>query len=269
MKRKIWAILAVITVCSICLTGIVSAAKEGYGFTIGGTCTVDPDINGVVAAGEWDTDSYKDFLYDGWTMSTSFFMDKWSSTLNSVISELWAVEFLSDTTNDPGDYFKMSVDRTMTGGFSDTPLGGTAPTETCFQITITGSGTVTMQIGTGTAWAAYADPVSGTDYIVGTSVSASPSSATAHRCYELYLDKGVYGGVLAMGYLNNARLEVYDASTGKTLMWPPYSSADVPDTYGAGTTGSVVPEGLTIGIMLAVASVAVVVSARYFRKPKI
>jgi hypothetical protein len=31
----------------------------------------------------------------------------------------------------------------------------------------------------------------------------------------------------------------------------------------------VVPEGLTIGIMLAVASVAVVVSARYFRKPKI
>jgi hypothetical protein len=73
-----------------------------------------------------------------------------------------------------------------------------------------------------------------------------------------------------MGYLNNARLEVYDASTGKTLMWPPYSSADVPNEYGAGATGSVVPEGLTIGLMLAVSSVAVAVSIRYFRKqPKI
>jgi hypothetical protein len=267
MKRKVLVILAVIAACSLCLAGTVSAAKEGYGFTIGGTCLVDPTINGVVAADEWNTDSFKDWLYDGWTMSTSFFMDKWSSTLNEQISELWLVEFLGDTTNDAGDYFKMSVDRSIV--FGESPTGGAAPTENCFQITITGTGTVTMQIGTGTAWTAYADPVSGTDYIVGTSVSASPSSATAHRCYELYLNKGVYSGVLAMGYLNNARLEVYDASTGKTLMWPPYSDANVPDTYGEGTTGSVVPEGLAVGVMLAVSSVAVVISARYFRKPKI
>ena len=265
MKRKIWAILAVITVCSICLTGIVSAAKEGYGFTIGGAESVDPTINGIVAEGEWDTDSYKDFLYDGWTMTSSFFRDKWGTA--PAICENWCIEVLTDTTNDAGDYCKIAVD--CGSGFSTPPAGGAAPSATCWQLTVTGAGVASFQQGTGTAFAAWAAPISGTDYIVATSVSASPTSATSHRVYEIYLDKGTAGGALAMGYNNNARLAVYDASTGKTLMWPPESSDTVPDTYGAGTTGGVVPEGLAIGVMLAVSSVAVVVSIRYFKKPKI
>jgi hypothetical protein len=265
MKKKILAILAVIAVFSICFAGTVSAAKEGYGFTIGGAESVDPTFNGVVAAGEWDTDSYKDFLYDGWTKSTSFFMDKWGTT--PAICECWAIEVLTDTTNDAGDYCKFAVD--CGSGFSTPPVGGAAPSATCWQLTVTGAGAVSFQQGTGTAFAAWAAPVAGTDYNIATTVSASPASATPHRTYEIYLDKGTAGGALAMGYNNNARLEIYDASTGKTLMWPPLSSATVPDTYGAGTTGGVVPEGLTIGVMLAVSSVAVIVSARYFKKPKI
>jgi hypothetical protein len=75
-----------------------------------------------------------------------------------------------------------------------------------------------------------------------------------------------------MAFNNNERLAVYDANTGKTLMWPPYSSANDPNTYGTGLTsfGGAIPEGLTIGVMMLVSSVAVVVSSRYFRKqPKI
>jgi hypothetical protein len=48
------------------------------------------------------------------------------------------------------------------------------------------------------------------------------------------------------------------------------SSADVPDGWGlnsADISGGTIPEGLTIGLMVALSSVAVVVSARYFRKP--
>jgi len=52
------------------LAGTVSAAKEGYAFRIRQGA---PTFDGAVAAGEWDTDSYKDWLYNGWTMSTSFF----------------------------------------------------------------------------------------------------------------------------------------------------------------------------------------------------
>ncbi len=263
MKKAILAILGIIAMLSMVLVGTVSAAKEGYSFAIGGDQSVAPTFNGVVAAGEWDTDSYKDFLYNGWTMSTSFFRDKWGTT--PAISEGWCIEVLTDTTNDPGDYFKFAVD--LGSGFSTPPTGGSAPSATCWQLTVTGAGVASFQQGTGTGWNAWAAPASGTDYTVATSVSASPTSATAHRVYEIYLDKGTAGGVLAMGYNNNARLEVYDASTGQTLMWPPDSSAAVPDSYGLGVTGSVVPEGLTIGLMLALSSVAVVVGARYFRKP--
>jgi hypothetical protein len=266
MKKMILAILAVIAVFSICFAGIVSAAKEGYGFTIGGAESVDPTFNGAVAAGEWDTDSYQDWLYNGWTKSTSFFRDKWGTA--PAICECWCIEVLTDTTNDAGDYIKFSVD--CGSGFSTPPVGGAAPSATAWQLTVTGHpGTVTMQQGTGTAWGAWAAPVSGTDYNVATSIAASPSSATAHWIIEIYLDKGTAGGVLAMGYNNNARLEAYDASTGQTLMWPPLSSANVPDTYGAGTTGAVVPEGLTIGVMVALSTIAVIVGTRYFKKPKI
>jgi hypothetical protein len=52
------------------------------------------------------------------------------------------------------------------------------------------------------------------------------------------------------------------------------SSANVPNDWGeqdySDFTGVTAPEGLTIGVMVALSSVAVVVSARYFRKqPKI
>jgi len=53
-------------------------------------------------------------------------------------------------------------------------------------------------------------------------------------------------------------------------MWPPYSSANVPNDYGyldADISGGTIPEGLTIGVMVLLSSVAVVVSIRYFRKP--
>jgi hypothetical protein len=56
-------------------------------------------------------------------------------------------------------------------------------------------------------------------------------------------------------------------------MWPPYSDANNPGTYGLldytnwGGADQTAPEGLTIGLMVALSSAAVVVSIRYFRKP--
>jgi hypothetical protein len=254
MKRAILIALSIMAICTI-LAGTVSAALQtGYGFDIGPGSVV-PTIDGSIAAGEYDTDTFQDFLYDGWTMTTSSFRCKYFTS--PLIVENWVIEFIGDTTNDPGDYVKMSVD--AAAGFGDPAAGGAAPTTVCIEITVTGTGATSFRRGTDTAWTAFTDPTS-EDYTMATSV-------TGHRIYELYMQKTT---TLAFGYNNNVRLEAYDATTGKTLMWPPQSSADVPDTWGIGATVSeAVPESLTIGIMLSLSTIAVLVSTRYFRKPKL
>jgi hypothetical protein len=251
MKRAILAILIVIAACSLCFAGTVNAAKAGYGFSISTGST--PTFDGAVSpAGEWD-DSYKDWLYNGWTKSTSFFRCKWLGAP----TEGWLIEILTDTTNNAGDNFQFSVDVGQEGG--------AAPGTNDFLINVTGHGTVAVFTGTGTGWGASSAVVT-TDYIVSTSIAASPASATPHWIIEIYLNKA---GAFAMGMNNNMRMAAYDASTGQTVMWPPYSNANQPDTYGTGTTDFTmvpIPEGLTIGIMLSLSTIAVIVSSRHFRK---
>jgi hypothetical protein len=263
MKKKILAILAVTIMCIACFVGIVSAAKEGYGFSMFNGADITSYDGQVSPATEWD-DSFKDILYNGWATTTSFYRCKWGYTPG--ICENWMMEFLGDTTNDAGDWWEICVDTTATGG--------AAPQDAEFKVNGSAAQGVKIWQGTGSTWTAYTAATVGSegDVFAATSIAASPASATPHRIVEIYLNKGVSGGVLAMGLNNNERLAIYDAATGITVMWPPYSDANVPDTYGAGTTdisGGTIPEGLTIGLMLALSSVAVIVSTRYFKKPKI
>jgi hypothetical protein len=262
MKRAILVILSLAAVCSLCLAGTVGAAKAGYEFTIGTGTPVTFD-GAVSPANEWD-DSWKDWLYNGWTMGPSFFRDKWANT--PAICEQWLMEFLGDTTNDAGDYFEICVDTLVDGG--------STPKTDDFKVNWSAAQGVKIWLGTGSGWTAHPTATVGAsgDAWAATSIAASPASATPHRIVEIYLDKGVSGGVLAMGLSNNERLAVYDAGTGQTVMWPPFSSANVPDDYGTGTTdlSNTYPEGLTVSLMVALSSVAVVVSIRYFRsRPRI
>jgi hypothetical protein len=63
---------------------------------------------------------------------------------------------------------------------------------------------------------------------------------------------------------------MYDASNAAQgwVAWPPTNETN-PSRWGSIPTyeAAPAPEGLTIGVMLAVSAVAVVVSIRYFRKP--
>lgn len=251
MGKSLLATLGIIVLCGLCFAGTVNAAKAGYGFTISTGST--PTFDGAVSpASEWD-DSYKDWLYNGWTMSNSFFRDKWLGAP----TEGWLIEILTDTTNNAGDNFQFSVDTLQDGG--------TAPQTDDFLINVTGHGTVAVFQGTGTGWGPSSAVVT-TDYIVSTLIAASPASATPHWIIELFLNKA---GAFAMQLNNNMRMAAYDASTGQTVMWPPYSSANQPNTYGTGTTDFSmvpIPEGLAIGVMVLLSSVAVIVSIRYFRK---
>jgi hypothetical protein len=258
MKRAILAIFIIVSVCSLCFAGTVNALNPGYTtWNFQGTA---PTIDGAVGAGEW-TDSYHDRLYSGWTMTTSTISIKWN--MESGIYETWLIEVLSDTTNDAGDYFQICHD-------GDT-LGGTAPQTEDVLINYTAHSTSKAFRGTGTAWAPDAAIAFPDNVQIASSIAASPASATPHWIIEMKFAKD--GSTIpGMGISTCIRIAVYDATTGQTLMWPPMSSADVPDGWGlnsADISGGSIPEGLTIGVMLTLSAVAVIASTRYFRKPKL
>ena len=261
MKKAILATLSILAVCSLCFAGTVSAIKAGYGCQ---NCLGDTDITidgKYTAADEW-TMSYKDWLYDGWTMTTSIWRIRWS--YNPMISDKFIVEFVSDTTNDPGDYFTLCYDGG--GGFGTPPEGGTAPQENDYKVTRTGHATTTVSRGSGTGWVAATDVVIPDQVEVKDTLTATALSDTQHWVIEVTFDKS--GDISGTGIDTGIRLAVYDASTGKTLMWPPMTSGDVPDDFGycAASMTMDVPEGLTIGVMVLVSTVAVIVGTRYFRK---
>ena len=254
MKKAILIALAAIAVCSVFLAGTVSAQKEGFGFDIADGEIITTD-GAVSPATEWD-DSYKDFLYDGWTMTTNFFRAKWQAAP----VEAWLIEIPTDTTDDAGDNFKMCIDTDM--------IGTAAPDALDVKIDWTG-GTTTLYAGTGTAWGTSTGVVGADqDANIATSIAASPAVATPHRIIELWINKA---GAFALGMSNNMYMEYTDASTGDTFKWPPESSPDVPNGWGTGNTifGDPIPEGLTVAVMLSLSTIAVLVSTRYFRKPRI
>jgi hypothetical protein len=259
MKRRMLVTLGLFFACSLCSVGTVSGAKAGYSFIVFNMSA--PTINGSVAAGEW-TDAYIDFFYSGWTMTTNLWGVKWAGTYPDIY-EYWCIEIFTDTTNDPGDYFQISMDTLQDNAAT--------PQTDDFLVNCTGhtpAGILAYK-GTGTDWAPFTGWVSGTDLTIATSFSASPKGATPHLIIEIAFFKVT--GTFALGINNNARVAYYDASNPGVgaIMWPPYSSANVPNDYGAGTSdtsGGTIPEGMTIGAMVLLTSVAVIVSYRYFPK---
>lgn len=258
MKKAILAALGIIAICTICLAQIASAAAAGY--VLENVAGTDVTANGSVGSGEW-TDAFGDWLYDGWTKTTSTTHNKYEFGGTPTVGDEFLIEVLSDTTNDAGDSFTFcccgAADSTLTPQSADD-----------VKIVHTHSGT-TIYRGTGTGWAVDASIVLGTNVVIASSIAASPTSATPHWIIELKFDKS--GGIAGMGFNTNCRFAAFDASTGKTLMWPPMSSTDVPNTYGLNDysdfTSVTIPEGISIGVMVLLASVVVIVSSRYFRKP--
>jgi hypothetical protein len=247
MRKSLLATLFVIALCSLCFTacftGIVSATKAGFRQDDGTGSLVT--VNGIIGAGEWD-DSWKGQLYDGWTLTNNTYRVKWVG-VGSTWYDQWLLEIFSDTTNDTGDLIQICYDSNLDGGAK--------PQTDDYLINYTAHSKIAVFKGTGSGWA----PTSDLDVIAASTISASPSSATPHWITEINIEN--------VWEDTGDRIAAYDASTGKTLMWAPETSADVPNDYGfSAISYSVIPEGLTIGVMMLISSVAVVASIRYFRK---
>jgi hypothetical protein len=104
MQKVMLATLSIIVICIMCLAGSVSAYKAGYSLGNGQGSEITAD--GTNSPGEWSTDSFGDWLYDGWTKTTSISIHtKYEIGGTPNIADQWLIEVFSDTTNDAGDTF--------------------------------------------------------------------------------------------------------------------------------------------------------------------
>ncbi len=263
MGKSLLATLSIIALCILCFTGIVSA-KPGFtnfngqgpvvpatkpGFTITDGQGSVVTVNGRVDSGEWG-DSDQANLYSGSTMTANTFRVKWAG-IGSTWYDQWLIEIFSDTTNDPGDFIQICYDSNLDGAAT--------PQTDDYLINYTGHSTVNVFKGTGSGWT----PTSDLDVVVASTISASPNSATPHWIIEINIEN--------VWESTGDRVAAYDASnpSAGVLTWPSNSGANVPGDYGlAEITYETVPEGLGIGVMVLVSSVAMIVGVRYFRKPK-
>jgi hypothetical protein len=166
----------------------------------------------------------------------------------------YVIEF-ADNTQDAGDIIRVCM---TAGGEESSPAAGTT-----VKVEIQGLTTKKVYDGTGSGWtdSAYASAVT-----TAATVTTSAHDPANHVVAEVSIQKENWGmAAPPLGVF----IGCYDASTDTWVTWPPAASADNPSTWGviAGYQMEPYPEGLTIGVMLLVSSIAAVVSIRYFRKP--
>jgi hypothetical protein len=169
----------------------------------------------------------------------------------------WVVEFFSDTTDDPEDYWEFCTD-----GYQE---GGSAPQAGDFKFVITGHADLVWYEGDGTGWAVADLDASEMEW--ANALSASPTNSTEHWILEFQIPKN--SGTVLLSMLWNLRVAVYDASNpdAGVQAWPPDSDADVPDTWGIENfTMEAIPEGLSFGVLVLLSSAAVIGATVVLRK---
>ena len=257
MKKSFAIALCMMLVFSSLMVtvGTVSAAAPGYEISgVFGTQTVTID-------GKWTTtDEWHDTAVQRMgTPQKGLFEYKVVSPDGYVTINVQLLLEFADSTNDPGDRWQII--------FGTGVPTATAPTSGDNKIEIEGHTTLKTYVGTGTGWSStsnYAD-LSWKDSLI-----SSPHDPATHYVLELQFNKMTT--IWGAGYPPyGIRIAMYDASKPSQgwVSWPPTSTDTNPDSWGQVTgilTGDI-PEGLTVGLMLALSTVAVAVSARYFRKP--
>jgi hypothetical protein len=257
MKRLIGLFVCIFTLSLLLLAGNVAAYNTAYTHTDYQGSAM-PTLDGKYTSdAEYSAGASLGFGTNG------VFRDIWASSGN--VFENFILETM-DTTNDPTDCYTICYD--------STPDGGSAPKTDDFKIVITGHGasaTVAWYRGTGTTWAAAATPAAAI-FDFKESLSTSPTSSTPHYMVEAKIDKQdtTAFGASIIGMNFAMRIAYYDASTDTTQAWPPApATADNPESWGyVPYSMEAVPESLTLGLVLALSSVAVVAGAVLIKKPK-
>jgi hypothetical protein len=248
MKRIQSIAICMLVLCSLFVLvnlGTIMASEPTYTFTeyYGGTAvTADGKYT---SADEWldtTTQSIAPNVHWAYKMDISDY------------SMTWIIEF-ADKTNDAGDRWQICIDGSVDGG--------TAPNDNDIKIEIEGHTTLKGYIGTGTAWAPTTVVASFAD-----SIATSAHDPAPHYIVEIKFSKSQWGWG-ANPPPHGVRIACYDASNAAQgwVQWPPTTDTN-PSRWGLMETyaAAPAPEGLTIGFMVLLSSIAVVVGTRYFRK---
>jgi len=232
--------------------GTTMAAEPGYE-RISYSTQVLPTIDGMwTSEDEW-TDG--DITMIGTDVA---FRSTWDMATD--VMTRWIVEFFSDTSDDPGDYWQFCIDGAQSGGSSP-------QVALHRKFEITGHTDLVWYMGDGEGgWTERETDPSEIEW--ANSLSASPTNSTPHWILEFQIAKN--SGEVQMDILWNFRLAVYDASNSGAgvLAWPP-TDEYVPDTWGIENySAEAIPEGLTFGVMALLSTVSVLVGYKYFVKRK-
>jgi hypothetical protein len=183
-------------------------------------------------------------------MTNNTYRVKWAAASANLWYDQWLFEILGDTTNDTGDFIQICYDPNLDGG--------AAPQADDYLVNYTGHGTTAkLYKGTGTGWTLTSD----LEVVVASKISASSSSATPHWIVEIDFENPWES--------TGDRMAAYDATTNTTLMWPPQTSANIPNDYGLSEISYdvvTIPEGFSLGAMVVLSTGAAFVGIRLFRK---
>jgi hypothetical protein len=169
----------------------------------------------------------------------------------------WIVEFFSDTTDDPGDYWQFCIDPEQAGGAA--PQLGTHR-----MIQIIGHTDLVWYLGDGETWTETTGSTVLLDW--ANTLSASPTNSTPHWILEFQIAKN--SGGYNIENVWNFLLGASDASNPGFKSWPP-TDPNVPDEWGVENYSlEPIPEALTFGVMALLSTVSMLVGYKYFVKRK-
>ena len=246
--RKINAtIFCALMLCSILLiVGTNSVIAQDYVRTSYPTQVI-PTIDG-----KWTTnDEWTDGEFT-WIGNNVAFTSTWD--MGDDVMTRWIVEFLTDDTDDSGDFWRFCIDGDQSGTDGNVRM-----------FEITGHTELIWYLKIGTSdWTEQALDSSEIEW--ANTISASPTSDTPHWILEFQIPKN--NGQITMDILWNLLLQVNDASDPEFLAWPP-TDPDNADTWGTENYSTeAIPEGLTFGVMALLSSISVIVGYKYFLKRK-
>jgi len=251
MKKKVYTITTIAFMTLLLVSvGAINCVRAQAAERVSWSTIVVPTIDG-----EWNPE---DEWADGEITPIGedvAFRSTWE--FGDVVTTRWVVEFFSDTTDDPEDYWQFCID-----GYAE---GGSAPQAGDYKFEITGHTDLVWYEGDGSGWTVV--ELDETEIEWANSLSESPTNSTAHWILEFNIPKNA--GTVLMDILWNLRVAVYDASNADAgvLAWPADSDADVPDGWGLENyTMEQIPEGLSFGVLVLLSSAAVIVATVVLRK---
>jgi hypothetical protein len=251
MKKKFYTIIMVAFMMLLLVSvGAINCVRAQVSERISWSTQVMPTIDGVwTSEDEWTDGEITPIGEDVAFRST------WDMAED--VMTRWVVEFFSDTTDDPEDYWEFCTDGDQSGG--------SAPQAGDFKFVITGHTDLVWYEGDGTGWTEVSLDASEIEW--ANSLSDSPTNSTAHWILEFQIPKN--SGTVLLSIMWNLRVGVYDASNSEAgvLAWPQGSDADVPAGWGIENyTMEAIPEGLSFGVLVLLSSVAVIVATVVLRK---